>query len=61
MDMDSGKLTPDMKLDDIVEFDSLSALSIMVMLEDDFGKKLSANDFRNFKTVNDILNEMNNG
>lgn len=59
MDAEEGTLKPDMKLDDIAEYDSLSTLSILVMLEDEFGKKLGASDFKNFKTVNDILQVMN--
>ena len=61
MDMDEGTLKPEMNLDDVVEYDSLATLSIMVMIEDEFGKKLGASDFKNFKTVNDILSIMNKG
>ena len=58
MDIDSGSLTPDLLLSDIEERDSLSALSYVVMMKDDFGKKISGDEIRAFKTVQDILNTM---
>ena len=58
MDMDAGSLKPEMKLDDVVEYDSLATLSIMVMFEDEFKKKLTAEDFKKFVTVNDIIKLM---
>lgn len=58
MDIDSGSLTPDLLLSDIEEWDSLSALSYVVMMKDDFGKKISGDEIRAFKTVQDILNTM---
>ena len=60
LEVEEGTLKPDTILDDIAEYDSLTKLSIMVMLEDDFGKKLSANDFKGFHTVKDLLEVMNN-
>ena len=60
LEVEEGTLKPDTILDDIAEYDSLTKLSIMVMLEDDFGKKLSANDFKGFRTVKDLLEVMNN-
>ena len=61
MEMESGQLKPEMILDDIVEYDSLATLSIMVMIEDEFGKKLSSKDFKSFVTVKDLLSAMDNG
>ena len=58
MDIDSGSLTPDLLLSDIEEWDSLSALSYVVMMKDEFGKKISGDEIRAFKTVLDILNTM---
>ena len=58
MDIDSGSLNPDLLLSDIEEWDSLSALSYVVMMKDDFGKKISGDEIRAFKTVQDILNTM---
>lgn len=58
MDIDSGSLIPETLLSDIEEWDSLSALSYVVMMKDDFGKKISGDQIRAFKTVQDILDTM---
>ena len=58
MDLDEGTLTPETALEDIEEWDSLSALSYVVMMKDDFGKKVSGAEVRAFKTVKDIIDTM---
>ena len=55
LDADEGSLKADMELTEVEEYDSMAKLSIIVMMEDEFGKKLSADDIRAFKTVGDIL------
>ena len=55
---DTGKLSPDMVLDDLDEYDSLSKLALIVMIEDHFGKKITAKNIRSFVTVQDILDIM---
>lgn len=57
-DVDEGTLTPEMGLDEIKEYDSMTKLSLIVMVEDEFGRKLSGDDIKGFKTVQDILNVM---
>ena len=57
-DVEEGSISPDMSLDDIEEWDSLAALSYVVMMTDDFNKKVSGAEIRAFKTVQDILNTM---
>lgn len=58
MELDEGGLTPETNLSDIEEWDSLSALSFVVMMKDEFSKKVSGEQIRAFKTVQDILNIM---
>lgn len=58
MELDEGSLSPEMVLDDIEEWDSLAALSYVVMMEDEFKKKISGKEIRAFKTVQDILDTM---
>ncbi|WP_022765826.1 acyl carrier protein [Butyrivibrio sp. XPD2006] len=58
MEMDEGSLKPELVLDEIEEYDSLTKLAIIVLIEDEFGKKLSASDFKGFTTVADILSVM---
>ena len=58
MDIEEGSLTPETDLETIDEWDSLSALSFVVFMGDEFGKKISGAQIRSFKTVQDILNVM---
>ncbi len=58
MDLDEGTLTPETELKDVEEWDSLAGLSFVVMMKDDFNKKISGEQIRSFKTVQDILNTM---
>lgn len=55
---EEGVLTPDTVLDDIEEYSSLTKLSLIVMMEDEFGVKLTSDEVRGFKTVADILAKM---
>ena len=59
MDIEEGTLSEDMELENIEEYDSMTKLSLIVMIEDEFGKKLTAEDVKAFKTVGDILKVMN--
>lgn len=55
MDLDEGTLETTTVLEDIEEWDSLSALSLMAEAKKNFGKKLSADDINSFITVQDII------
>ena len=57
-DVDEGSLEPEMLLDDIEEYDSMTKLSLIVMIEEEFGKKLSGAEIKEFKTIQDILSIM---
>jgi len=56
--MEQGALTPDMLLADVEEYDSMSKLSLIVMMDDTFGVKLDGAAVRSFQTVADILARM---
>lgn len=58
LEMDEGTLTLDMELADISEYDSMAKLSIIVMMEDEFGVKLTGEDVKTFHTVGDIIGRM---
>lgn len=58
MELDEGTLSPDMMLADIEEWDSLSALSFVVLLGDEFNRKVSGQQIRAFQTVQDLLDVM---
>lgn len=57
-DIDEGSLNADMKLNDLACWDSMRALSLIVMLDDEFNKELKGKTIRTFKTVQDILDQM---
>lgn len=59
LETDEGYLKPEMELDDIEEYSSITKLALIVMMDDEFGVKLSSEEVRAFKTVKDILDKMN--
>ena len=59
MELDEGALTVDMALDDIDEYDSMAKLSLIVLMEDEFGVKLTGDMIKGFETVGDIVALMN--
>ena len=58
MEIDEGTLKADMDLSDVDEYDSMSKLSIIVMLQDEFGVKITSEQIRAFVKVQDILDIM---
>ena len=59
LELDEGDLAADMVLEDIDEYDSMSKLSLIVLMEDEFGVKLTSDMIKGFETVGDILAVMN--
>ena len=57
--LEAEGLKAEMDLNDIAEYDSMAKLSLIVMMDDEFGKKLTGEQIREFKTVQDILDMMN--
>lgn len=58
LEMEEGELKADMELEGLDEYNSLSKLSIIVMMNDEFGKKLTNDQVKAFSTVQDILDCM---
>jgi len=58
LELDNGSLKPEMELKDIAEYDSMAKLSLIVMMDEEMGKKLTGEDIQCFNTVQDILNFM---
>lgn len=58
LELEVGDFTPETNLDDLEEWDSLAAISYVVMMDEKFGVTANPNDVRNFKTVQDILDSM---
>ncbi|MBR3027414.1 MAG: acyl carrier protein [Bacteroidales bacterium] len=58
LELDGGTLKPETVLADIDEYDSMAKLSLIVLMDDEFGKKLTGEQIREFKTVQDIIDFM---
>ena len=59
LELDEGTLTADTVLADVDEYDSMAKLSLIVMMDDEFGVKLTGDVIKGFETVGDILKLMN--
>lgn len=57
-ELEEGEITAETKLEDIDEYDSMTRLSLIVMMEDEFGVKLDGATIKSFQTVDDILARM---
>lgn len=55
LELDEGTLTEDTVLADVDEYDSMAKLSLIVLMDDEFGVKLTGEMIRGFETVADIL------
>lgn len=58
LDMAEGELKPEMVLEEIDTWDSMAALSLIVLMEDKFSKRLTRDDLRTFVTIQDVLDFM---
>lgn len=58
LELEENTLTEDTFLDAIPEYDSMARLTIIVLCDDEFNKKLSGEQIREFKTVRDIMDFM---
>jgi len=58
LDLDEGVLEPEMVLEEVVGWDSIAKLSLIVLFEDEFSKVLTEKEIRGLVTVRDILDRM---
>jgi len=57
-EMEDEVLTTEMELSNMECWNSMTKLSLIVLMDDEFGKKISGEQIKGFKTVQDILNYM---
>ena len=57
-EMDEGTLAEDTALEDVEEYDSMAKLSLIVLMDDEFGVKLTGDVIKGFETIGDILKLM---
>ena len=58
LDVDAEGLTPETRLVDMSEWDSIAALSFIAMMDEEFGKEFKGSEFKKIVTVQDALNVM---
>lgn len=58
LEIESVSITEDTLLSDIAEYDSMAKLSLIVLCDDYYSKKLTGEQIKEFKTVKDILDFM---
>ncbi len=55
MELDEGSLKEDTVLDDLAEWNSMTSLSLIVLADEEFDKKLTGKQIKEFKTTKDII------
>lgn len=58
LELPLGSLSEDTVLSTVTEYDSMAKLSLIVLFDDEFSKKLTGEQIRSFVTVGDILKAM---
>ena len=58
MDLEEGTLKPESLLEEYDEWDSVTAISIIAMVDEHFHKTISGTQLKEAKTVSDILKLM---
>ena len=58
LELDASTLTPETELTSVDEYDSMAKLSLIVLFDEECGKKLTGEEIRSFRTVADILTAM---
>lgn len=58
MDLGEGTLTPETTFSSLDCWDSITRLSLIVMMDEEFGKTLNGKQVRGFETVKDVLDLM---
>ncbi len=58
LDVGESVLTPETKLENVSEYDSLARLSLLVMMDEEFGISLKPETIKQLVTVKEILNLM---
>ncbi|OUR75879.1 acyl carrier protein [Alphaproteobacteria bacterium 46_93_T64] len=53
-------IKPDALLADDLDLDSIDAVDLVVSFQDLIGKRVKADDFKNVRTVNDIVDQIYN-
>jgi len=55
-DMDAGALTPETEFRQLEDWNSLVALSVIAMVDEEYDVTIKGDDIRNSKTIEDLFN-----
>lgn len=58
LEIDGGTINENTVLSEIAEYDSMAKLTLIVLCDEEFGKKLTGEHIRGFNTIKDILDFM---
>ncbi|MDO9155188.1 MAG: acyl carrier protein [Paludibacter sp.] len=58
LEIDANTLKEETLLAEVQEYDSMAKLTLIVLCDDEFNKKLTGEQIKEFKTVKDILDFM---
>lgn len=58
LEVSTGSLNEEMNLDQVEHWDSMAVISLIVMLDEKFGKRITVSQVKQFKTLGDILKIM---
>lgn len=58
LELEEGTLTEDTVLADVDTYDSMAKLSLIVLFDEECGKKLTGEMIRTFVTVKDVIDAM---
>ncbi|AQW83678.1 acyl carrier protein [Campylobacter pinnipediorum] len=58
LDLKTSDFKSETILSELDEWDSMAAISYVVMMDEKFGKIIDTKDIKNFKTIQDILDSM---
>lgn len=58
LEVDSGTLQENTLLSDIEEWNSMAVLSLIILMDENFNKKLSGAQIKEFKTIKNIIDFM---
>lgn len=59
LDLEEGALTAETVLANLEEYDSMAKLSLIVLMDEEFGIKVTGEMIKGFNTVKDILAVIN--
>lgn len=54
-ELDESSISPEANLYDELELDSIDAVDLLVQLKNLTGKKISPDDFKDVRTINDVI------